>query len=413
MKRYETRRSALKSVELKIVRAKRNGWQKVFDDRKRRIRGLWRRNGIFYAQLSVARKPTRFKLDSATTIPEAVSAQHALKAKQRAGSLKRPSDEVTIISKPGCHTIKQMIEAYQEKRDALEAKDPKTIERENSSLNKWIKFAGNQSLDAINNQLRTDFAIWRKKQKNKKGKTISGRSIDVDIMTFGQALTMAVESGWLDAMPVGKWKKLAKKPKKKRLIETSELAMVRKTAVDECPLRGQLFADYLGLLAVTGGREKETLPLEWDKHVHWKRRQFEFPGGKRGGGSQEAGEPRFIDFFPKLESHLNEMFKRRDKSSPFLFPSHDDPAQPTITFKQIWKKVRKAAKIFGTEKDLQFHLFRHYFISHCVMAGIDFMTIATWVAHRDGGILIGRVYGHLRPGHSANEAKKLGAKAWN
>jgi hypothetical protein len=50
---------------------------------------------------------------------------------------------------------------------------------------------------------------------------------------------------------------------------------------------------------------------------------------------------------------------------------------------------------------------KHFFISHCVMAAVDFMTIVIWAAHLDGGVLIGKVYGHLRPGHSANEAKKL------
>jgi hypothetical protein len=29
------------------------------------------------------------------------------------------------------------------------------------------------------------------------------------------------------------------------------------------------------------------------------------------------------------------------------------------------------------------------------MAGIDFMTIADWLSHKNGGILIGKVYGHL------------------
>ena len=37
----------------------------------------------------------------------------------------------------------------------------------------------------------------------------------------------------------------------------------------------------------------------------------------------------------------------------------------------------------------------------CVMSGVDFMTIAAWVGHRDGGVLIGKVYGHL-----ANEHRK-------
>src|ERR1035441_3644261 len=31
----------------------------------------------------------------------------------------------------------------------------------------------------------------------------------------------------------------------------------------------------------------------------------------------------------------------------------------------------------------------------CVMSGIDFMTIAKWVGHKDGGVLVGKVHGHL------------------
>jgi hypothetical protein len=41
----------------------------------------------------------------------------------------------------------------------------------------------------------------------------------------------------------------------------------------------------------------------------------------------------------------------------------------------------------------------------CVMAGIDFMTIAAWLGHRDGGILVGKVYGHLLDEHRQKAAK--------
>jgi len=45
-------------------------YQKVYDGRKRRIRGLWKRGGAFYAQLSLPnedgiRKVRRVKLDGA------------------------------------------------------------------------------------------------------------------------------------------------------------------------------------------------------------------------------------------------------------------------------------------------------------------------------------------------------------
>jgi integrase len=58
------------------------------------------------------------------------------------------------------------------------------------------------------------------------------------------------------------------------------------------------------------------------------------------------------------------------------------------------KLVRAAAGL----PDVGFHDLRHLFCSFSVMAGIDFMTIASWLGHNDGGILIGKVYGHLLDG---------------
>ncbi len=41
------------------------------------------------------------------------------------------------------------------------------------------------------------------------------------------------------------------------------------------------------------------------------------------------------------------------------------------------------------------------------MAGIDFMTIASWLGHKDGGILVGKVYGHLLDEHRQRAAKRV------
>jgi integrase len=67
------------------------------------------------------------------------------------------------------------------------------------------------------------------------------------------------------------------------------------------------------------------------------------------------------------------------------------------------KLVRKKAGLpkFG------FHDLRHFFASQCVMAGLDFMTIASWLGHSDGGILVGKVYGHLADTHKKAAAQKL------
>jgi integrase len=67
------------------------------------------------------------------------------------------------------------------------------------------------------------------------------------------------------------------------------------------------------------------------------------------------------------------------------------------------KIARKAADL----EWIGFHDLRHYFCSVCVMAGIDFMTIAAWLGHKDGGILVGKVYGHLLDEHRSKAAKQV------
>jgi hypothetical protein len=41
------------------------------------------------------------------------------------------------------------------------------------------------------------------------------------------------------------------------------------------------------------------------------------------------------------------------------------------------------------------------------MGGLDFMTIAHWLGHSDGGILVGKIYGHLADAHKARMADGL------
>jgi len=71
--------------------------------------------------------------------------------------------------------------------------------------------------------------------------------------------------------------------------------------------------------------------------------------------------------------------------------------------RESFKLVREKAGLAW----VGFHDLRHFFASQCVMAGIDFMTIAEWLGHQDGGILVGKVYGHLADSHKQEAAQKL------
>jgi len=99
------------------------------------------------------------------------------------------------------------------------------------------------------------------------------------------------------------------------------------------------------------------------------------------------------------------MKTRKAPDSSWLFPSPQRGKKDIHlrTFRETLKLARVKAKLekFG------FHDCRHYFISMSVMAGIDNMTIARWVGHKDGGVLIGKVYGHLTDEHTQRQAQKL------
>jgi len=114
-------------------------------------------------------------------------------------------------------------------------------------------------------------------------------------------------------------------------------------------------------------------------------------------------ESRTVEFNSQLGALLREMHARRAPDCAWLFPSpqrgtRDEHAR---SFRESLKLARAAAAL----PRVGFHDLRHYFCSVCVMAGIDFMTIATWLGHKDGGILVGKVYGHLLDEHRQKAAK--------
>ena len=134
----------------------------------------------------------------------------------------------------------------------------------------------------------------------------------------------------------------------------------------------------------------------------------DFDGGRvtiGADGDTKNHKGRTVDFNPKLEALLKAMHKRRAPDSQWIFPSpqRGEKDIPARSFRESLNLTRTAAGLpkFG------FHDCRHHFISMAVMSGVDFMTIASWVGHQDGGVLIGKVYGHLANEHKKAMADKL------
>ena len=131
--------------------------------------------------------------------------------------------------------------------------------------------------------------------------------------------------------------------------------------------------------------------------MDWDRRQLIIARD----GSAKNGESRRIEFNPDLEKHLQDMYGRREQDN-WLFPSaqRGRAGKRAKTFQSALEKAREKAGLGVTRKEqfgnpVTFHDCRHFFCSMCVMEGVDFKTVADWVGHSDGGILIGSTYSHL------------------
>jgi integrase len=243
--------------------------------------------------------------------------------------------------------------------------------------------------------------------------------------------------GFIKNLPVEgiPWQRCEKKAR--QLYTREDIELFCRAALGASK-NGVEFADYIRLLALCGAREQETIKTRW-ADVHFEHKLLTIGAD----GDTKNREARRVDFNPELETHLKAMQARRAPDTQWLFPSPQRGGQDTHakTFRESLLLTRAASgyvckdchhiqfvkavpnacpQCQGTRLDYKekalpehlqnfgFHDARHHLISYAVMSGIDFMTIAKWVGHKDGGILIGKVYGHL-----SNEHRKLQAARMN
>jgi integrase len=396
----------------------------VRDSRNRKIPGLYVRNGRFYGLLWAEGKEggkkaaRRFPLadeetgESCTTLAQAKEALDILRGARRENKLPSPGQ------KPGFESWKAQ---YLELQSSV-SKKGRTRAIEKEALARWAAHLGNVRLDRIITPQIKGFIEKRLSGKLKvDGKTYGAaapRTVMLDIIALRNCLKEAIETGHLRELP--RFPKIKVPPPPRRALLSPEqfnalLAACLASGEDGQPVtkNGEQLRDYLQFLAFCGCREKEALGVRW-AHIDFENRCLFIGAGEgfeaaamtvgHGGTSKNRGS-RVVDFNAQLETVLLEMKARRAPDSSWLFPSpqRGDKDRPARTMRESLRLVRAHARL----PDAGFHDLRHLFCSFCVMAGIDFLTIAGWLGHKDGGILIGKVYGHLLDDHRRKMAAKL------
>lgn len=357
------------------------------DYRNRKVRGLWKRGEKFYMQTRVSgeRSARRIPLKS-TAIEEARAEMADIKKQNRSEGLPH-----TGLRPLFSDYADKYIEFHRAASDS--GKKVRTIDREEHSLVRWKAAIGNVRLDKITKPMIAGFI------KSRLATGIKPRTVNIDITVLRNVLNEAKDEGRIVRLPTEGIKPRKVKPPVRRMLTPAQFGDLCNGAA-ECGKNCVQVLDYVRLLAYSGARRDEALALKHDD-VDFEKKFLRIGAD----GSSKNSKARYVDFNPELEAHLKDMAARRAPDSDWLFPSpqRGEADKPTKTFRDSFVAARKKAKLPW----VSFHHLRHYFASMAVMAGIDFKTIAEWLGHQDGGMLVGKVYGHLLPEHRQRMAERL------
>ncbi len=362
----------------------------VRDSRKRKVPGLYARNGRYYGQLWMKEKRTarRFPLLDEDGNPIA----NLNAAKEAFEILRHARREKTLRPLGNRPLLAEYIATYFAKAEIAQ-KRPATLEKERCSLDRWKRHMGEARIDRITLGMTAALIDERLREG------VSARTVNLDTIALRNVLKRAVKDGYLKDLPKLRALKEAKPPKR-GLMTPVEFERFLAAVPVACEKNAVQVGDYLQFLAYSGAREQEALKIRWED-VDFENERVSIGAG----GVSKNHEEREVEFNDRLGALLREMSTRRAPDCSWLFPSpqrgqRDEHAR---TFRESLRLVRKKANL----EWVGFHDLRHWFASFCVMAGLDFMTIAAWMGHKDGGILVGKVYGHLLQDHRRQAARKL------
>jgi integrase len=83
-----------------------------------------------------------------------------------------------------------------------------------------------------------------------------------------------------------------------------------------------------------------------------------------------------------------------------------NPQEKVFEAQEAITSLARACEAVGVKK-MTHHDLRHLFATTCIESGVDVPTVSSWLGHADGGALAMKTYGHIRPAHSTEAAKKV------
>lgn len=379
----------------------------VTDSRNRKVRGMVTRNGRYYAQMRVTLPDGKTR---ALRIPlEATRLDHAIVEAEGKRTEKHKGD----IKLPGVRpSLSKLVEQYLESNIGTRrnrgmgylSKRKSTRDHEKQSLQRLIEHIGAKRIDRIEEKDLVAFVNKRTREG------VKNRTINLDLIAFNNCMGYAKKLN-LITHPPRLDKQNEEEMDAKRLLTRDEIERFIQQAATPAAFKidnkevtyharnGKQLALLIAFLSASGCREQEALKIKRDNV------QMEEGILSIRATSNKSKKNRSIQFSEALRKALAAILDALPDDTEWLFPSarRGKLDKPAATLRPSFEMVRQ---IVGMP-EVGFHHFRHYFASQCVMGGVDFMTIAAWLGHQDGGILVGKTYGHLNSEHKRKAAEGL------
>lgn len=147
-------------------------------------------------------------------------------------------------------------------------------------------------------------------------------------------------------------------------------------------------ADMVAFLAWSGLRISEIQTLRWeDISEQW----LTITGGKKGTKNREV---RQIPINTRLRAILSSRSHTGASGRVFHILT------PRLALERACVRLKL--------RHMRVHDLRHWFTNHCIEAGVDIITLAAWLGHKDKGKTLLGTYAHLQKAHSLASAEKLG-----
>lgn len=284
-------------------------------------------------------------------------------------------------------------------------KSPRTVANEARRGKVLSKIFGSTIINDIESRDIANYIAQRKAEG------VSHRTINLELTFLRTFFRHAMQNHLSQHNPAREVTNLPEQDGEEVWIPTKQEFLCFINAAKTLPT-AQVFVPWIWFRALTGTRPAESFFLEWDDIEFDNNRIWIRP---KPGNPLKNRSKRFIPMHPDLKPVLlawkkeweriqARWSKRNGHQTPhqWVFFHPHDYDEKTNGF---LRSFRHANKISGLPRMTPYTL-RHYFISQCIMSGIDHFTISKWVGQK-GTRMIDTVYGHITPDYSAMEMAKL------